>query len=103
MTNRAERAALEAAALIAPLGFDDFFREHWERKPLHLHRGDAHYYDGVITNADLDGIISSADLRYPAIQLARSGSYVPARAYTKNIKHGNEFFNGVPTAAASVR
>jgi ribosomal protein L16 Arg81 hydroxylase len=96
MTNRAEWAALDPAALIAPLGFDGFFAEHWERKPLHLHRGDAHYYDSVITNADLDGIISSADLRYPAIQLARDGSYLPPEAYTKNIKHGTDFFNGVP-------
>ncbi len=90
------RAALDPAALIAPLGFDDFFREHWERKPLYRRRGEPHFYDGVITNADLDGIISSADLRYPAIQLARNGSYLPAEAYTRNIKHGTEFFNGVP-------
>ena len=96
MTNRAERTALDPTALIAPIGFDDFLRDHWERKPLHLARGDARYYDGVITNADLDRIISSADLRYPAIQLARGGSYLAPEAYTKNIKHGTEFFNGVP-------
>jgi len=94
--NRAERGAFDAAALIAPLGFDAFFREHWERKPLHLPRGDPDYYDSVLTNADLDGIISSADLRYPAIQLARNGAYLPAEAYTTNIKHGTESFAGVP-------
>jgi ribosomal protein L16 Arg81 hydroxylase len=96
MTNRAELTMPDPTALIAPVGFDTFFGEHWERKPLHLARGDAHFYDQVITNADLDGIISSADLRYPAIQLARGGSYLPAEAYTKNIRHGSEFFNGVP-------
>jgi ribosomal protein L16 Arg81 hydroxylase len=96
MTNWAERAALDPAALIAPLGFDDFFREHWERKPLHLSRADAHYYDRVLTNADLESIISSADLRYPAIQLAKNGSYLAMEAYTRNIKHGTESFIGVP-------
>ena len=96
MTDRAERTALEPAALIAPLGFDAFFGEHWEVRPLHIARNDDHYYDGVLTDADLESIISSADLRYPAIQLAKNGAYLPAEAYTKNIKHGSEFFNGVP-------
>jgi ribosomal protein L16 Arg81 hydroxylase len=96
MTHRAQPPAFDPAALIAPLEFDAFFREHWERKPLHLTRNDAHYYDRVLTNADLDGIISSADLRYPAIQLVRNGSYLPAEAYTSNIRHGTEAFNGVP-------
>lgn len=94
MTSLAGRT-VHPTALIAPLSFEDFFREHWERKPLHLARGDASYYDGVITNADLDGIISSADLRYPAIQLARNGTYLPAEIYTRNIRHGTEFFTGV--------
>jgi ribosomal protein L16 Arg81 hydroxylase len=87
------------AALLAPALPADFFREHWERKPLHLSRGDAHYYDGVLTNHDLESIISSADLRYPAIQLARDGGYVPPETYTKNIQQGREFFNGVPDVA----
>ena len=80
------------AALLAPVLPDDFFRNHWERKPLHLSRGDAHYYDGVLTNDDLESIISNADLRYPAIQLARDGGYVVP-------PFGREFFNGVPDIA----
>jgi ribosomal protein L16 Arg81 hydroxylase len=83
-------------ALLAPVRPEDFFREHWERKPLHLSRGETHYYDTILTNHDLETIISSTDLRYPAMQLARNGSYLPPDAYTKNSKHGSEFFNGVP-------
>ncbi len=96
MANRADKATFDPGALIAPLGFDDFFREHWELKPLHLSRRDAHYYDRVLTNAALESIISSGDLRYPAIQLAKNGSYLAAEAYTRNIKHGTESFIGVP-------
>jgi ribosomal protein L16 Arg81 hydroxylase len=99
-----ERAATphripDFAALLAPVLPDDFFRNQWERKPLHLSRGDAHYYDGVLTNDDLESIISSADLRYPAILLARDGGYVPQEAYTKNIQQGRESFNGVADVA----
>jgi ribosomal protein L16 Arg81 hydroxylase len=96
MTDHAQIKAFNLTALIAPARAEDFFRDHWERKPLHLSRGDAHYYDSILTNGDLEIIISSADLRYPAIQLARNGSYLAAEAYTKNTKHGSEFFNGVP-------
>ena len=99
-----ERAATphripDFAALLAPVLPDDFFRNHWERKPLHLSRGDAHYYDGVLTNDDLESIISTADLRYPAIQLTRDGGYIPTEAYTKNVPFGREVFNGVPDIA----
>jgi hypothetical protein len=87
------------AALLAPVLPDDFFRDHWERKPLQLSPGDAHYYDGVLNNDDLESIISTADLRYPAIQLARDGAYVAPEVYTKNIQQGREFFNGVPDIA----
>jgi ribosomal protein L16 Arg81 hydroxylase len=96
MTNGAERAAFDAVALLAPLGFEAFLREHWERKPLPLPRNDPAYYARVLTNADLDGIISSADLRYPAIQLAKNGSYLAPEAYTTHVRHGTESFTGVP-------
>ncbi|HXW70297.1 MAG TPA: cupin domain-containing protein [Methylocella sp.] len=91
--------AFDLNTLLAPCCSEDFFKEYWESKPLHLSRRAPHYYDSVLANEALETIISSADLRYPAIQLARSGSYLPPEAYTKNIKHGGEFFNGVPDLA----
>jgi ribosomal protein L16 Arg81 hydroxylase len=96
MTSQAQTKAFDFTALVAPARSAEFLREHWERKPLHVSRGDVHYYDSILTNEDLETIISSSDLRYPAIQLARNGSYLAAEAYTKNFKHGSEFFNGVP-------
>jgi len=98
MTSEA-RTGFGFTELLAPALPEGFFRDHWERKPLHVSRGDAHYYDFVLTNEDLEKIISSTDLRYPAIQLARNGAYLAPEAYTKNIKHGSEFFNGVPDIA----
>jgi ribosomal protein L16 Arg81 hydroxylase len=91
--------AFDFAALIAPVLPEIFLREYWERKPLHVRRDGAHYYNSILTNSDLEGIISSSDLRYPAIQLAKNGSYLAPEAYTKNIRHGSEFFNGVPDLA----
>lgn len=96
MTSQAQNQDFDLMALLAPIQREDFFREYWERKPLHVSRANAHVYDCILTNGDLENIISSTDLRYPAIQLARNGSYLAPEAYTKNVKHGSEFFNGVP-------
>jgi ribosomal protein L16 Arg81 hydroxylase len=98
MLNQAPKS-VGLAGLIAPILPEDFIREHWERKPLHIARRDAHYYEWLLTNENLEAIISSTDLRYPAIQLAKNGAYLAAEVYTRNIKHGSEFFNGVPDIA----
>lgn len=95
MTGQAESGPFDLKTLLAPFDLEGFSRDHWERKPLHVGRRDAHHYDSLLTNVDLERIISSPDLRYPAIQLAKNGSYLAPEVYTKNIKHGSEFFNGV--------
>jgi ribosomal protein L16 Arg81 hydroxylase len=88
--------AFDLRALIAPRTSENFFEEYWERKPFHVCRSDTRYYLSLLKNEDLEKIISSSDLRYPAIQLARNGSYLPPEAYTKNVKHGGEVFSRVP-------
>jgi hypothetical protein len=85
----------DLADIIAPVDVEAFFRECWESKPLHIRRAQAGYYDELITLRDLEALISDADLRFPAIQLARNGMYLAPEAYTWNIKFGSEFFNGV--------
>jgi ribosomal protein L16 Arg81 hydroxylase len=98
MLNQASKS-VGLVGLIAPILPEDFVREYWERKPLHIARRDANYYEWLLTNENLEAIISSTDLRYPAIQLAKNGAYLAAEVYTRNIKHGSEFFNGVPDIA----
>jgi len=87
---------LDLAALLAPVSVGDFVRDTWERRPFHHRRGDAAYYDALLSNDAVERILDSADLRYPALQLAKNGSYYPAEAYTRNVKHGSEVFAGVP-------
>jgi ribosomal protein L16 Arg81 hydroxylase len=96
MTSETKAKTFDLAELLAPARPENFFSTHWERKPLHVSRSNPHYYDSILTNGDLERIISSNDLRYPAIQLSKNGSYLASEVYTKNIRHGSEFFNGVP-------
>lgn len=84
--------------LIEPIKPDDFFVEYWERQPLHLRRDNHGYYGDVLSHQDLERLISTADLRYPAIKLIPKGetaSYRP-ETYTTNWQHGNDVFAGVP-------
>ena len=82
--------------LIDPLPLREFFAAYWERRPLLVQRQDDAYYSDLLTNSDLDTIISSSDARYPAIRLAKNGTFYPAAAYTKDVTVGNLTFQGVP-------
>jgi Cupin superfamily protein len=89
-------SAHDLASLLHPVSLDEFFNSHWERKPLLIQRRGATYYEGLLTNRDLEDIISTADLRYPAIRIAKEGSYYPPHTYTTDVTLGRLTFHGVP-------
>lgn len=86
----------ELDTLIDPVGAAGFFARHWEREHLFIRRADPGYYRHLITAADLENLISNSDARYPAIRLAKGGGYFPPEVYTRDVKHGDENFLGVP-------
>jgi len=88
--------AVDLTALLDPMPVEDFLRDVWERKPLHRKRRDARYYDAVLTGRQIQALLDGADLRHPALQLAKNGAYYPPEAFTRNVKHGTEVFAGVP-------
>jgi hypothetical protein len=82
--------------LIGEIPREAFFAQYWERRPLHIRRQDAGYYDSLLTRADLETVIASGGLRYPAIQLTKDGRYVPPEAFTQNHAVGRDSLSGVP-------
>jgi ribosomal protein L16 Arg81 hydroxylase len=82
--------------LVQPLSTGQFFSDYWEKKYLLLQRHDPDYFQHLLTAADLENLICGSDMRYPALQLAKGGGYFPPEAYTRNVKHGDESFMGVP-------
>lgn len=91
-------AGFDLARLLKPVNPAAFFAEYWERKPLLIKRRDLGYYGSLLSQQDLEDIISSTDMRYPAIKLVPKGSnaFYRPETYTTNLKHGNDVFNGVP-------
>lgn len=84
------------ADLLAPVAPQLFFAEHWEARPLHIRRNDQHFHHRLITNRDVETLITSGGLRFPAIQLARDGAFFAAESFTRNIRSGEDVFAGVP-------
>jgi Cupin superfamily protein len=87
---------LSFADLLAPVRPETFFAQNWEKEPLHIRRSEGGFYENLLTNRDVESVISSGGLRYPAIQLARDGGFFPAEAFTRDIRSGGDVFAGVP-------
>jgi len=85
------------ADLLAPVRPETFFEQNWEKEPLHIRRSESGFYDNLLTHREVEAAISSGGLRYPAIQLARDGGFLPAEAFTRNIRSGDDVFTGVPS------
>ncbi len=91
-----ERPIHDFASLLHPVSPDVFFSTYWEKNWLLVQRGDEGYYQELLTNQNLEEIISSADARYPAIMLAKDGAFYPPQAYCDDVKMGQVTFIGVP-------
>jgi Cupin superfamily protein len=87
---------LSFADLLAPVRPEAFFAQNWESEPLYIRRSEGSFYENLLTNRDVESVISSGGLRFPAIQLARDGGFFPAEAFTRDIRSGGDVFTGVP-------
>lgn len=86
---------LEFARLIGPVEVDQFFSEYWEKKPLIISRNQPDFYAALLSLSDVDNIITSKQLRFPAIGLVKGGVRIPPSQYTSDLPWGNNTFTGV--------
>jgi ribosomal protein L16 Arg81 hydroxylase len=94
-TSQTMRAAFDFGVMIAPVEPTRFFAEFWEKRPLVISRQSPDYYSDLCSLADVDRILSSTDLRYPAIRLVRDGPDLPTDAYTRDLRSRRFMFAGV--------
>ena len=76
-------AAFTLEQLLAPVPPAAFLQEYWEQRPLVLQRSAPDYFQALLTAADVDRLVTTADLTYPEFRLVRSGSPLPLPDYTK--------------------
>jgi ribosomal protein L16 Arg81 hydroxylase len=70
---------------IAPVEVEDFLAGYWERRPLAVPRDEPGRYDDLLSADELEQLVSSGGLRYPAFRLVRAGDSPPVREYTVDI------------------
>jgi ribosomal protein L16 Arg81 hydroxylase len=90
---------LTFADVIAPVPLDRFLAETWEQQPLQLRRRTPGFYDPLLTRAQIEAALTSGGLRFPAVQLARDGHFLPPEAFTHTLRSGGDLFTGVPDLA----
>jgi ribosomal protein L16 Arg81 hydroxylase len=80
---RASRAAL--ARCLDPVDAETFLAEHWERRPLVVPRDEPGRFDDLLSEADVERLVCSTAIRYPAFRLVREGSQLAVGAYTSEV------------------
>ncbi len=72
----------DLARMISPTDPAAFFAKHWEREPLIVHRDAPHYYDDLLTMDEVDRVITTYQLSFPAITVANANRPVTTKDYT---------------------
>lgn len=67
--------------LIHPYSTDNFFREFWERTPLHIKRDDSQYFSSLSEGLDIERIIWQTCPSWGDVSLARSKTNYESAAY----------------------
>ena len=68
-----------------PVDAEAFFAEYWERRPLVLHRDEPVRFDGLLSETDVERLVCSTAIRYPAFRLVRQGSQIDLGTYTRDL------------------
>lgn len=67
--------------LVSPMGGVAFFAEFWERRPLHIRRGEEGYFKAILTRETVERVLKRQPLRASECLLVRDGSDVPRSRY----------------------
>jgi bifunctional lysine-specific demethylase and histidyl-hydroxylase NO66 len=84
-------AALERA--VEPFPVETFLAEHWERTPLVVPRAEEGRFDDLLSERDVERLVTETGLRTPAFRLVKAGETVGG--YTTNLPWRPSAFTGV--------
>jgi hypothetical protein len=90
-TTQAESAL---ARCLAPVDAADFLAEHWERKPLLVERDEPRRFADLLSTADVERLVCSGGLRFPAFRVVKEGAQIPLPEYTTDLSWRPKPFTG---------
>ena len=83
LSRRAAEAAL--GRCLDPVSADTFFADHWEQRPLVVPRDEPGRFDDLLSEADVERLVCSTAIRYPAFRLVREGGQLDVGSYTADV------------------
>jgi len=72
----------------------EFLAEHWEQRPLVVPRGEQGRFDDLLSIEDVERLLTSGGLRFPAFRLAKAGAKLDFADYTKDLSWRPQPFSG---------
>jgi hypothetical protein len=81
------KAASEAALArcLEPVDAQTFFSEFWEQRPLVVPRDERGRFDDLLSEVDVERLVCSTAIRYPAFRLVREGRQLEVGDYTRDV------------------
>ena len=79
---------------LAPTTLDGFLSDHWDRRPLLVARDEPARFDGLLSPAHAERLVSTTGIRAPAFRLVRDGEQLPLPGYTEDIPWRPGAFTG---------
>jgi lysine-specific demethylase/histidyl-hydroxylase NO66 len=73
------------ARCIEPHDADELEERFWESAPLLVKRGEPGRFDDLFSESDVERIVCSGGLRFPAFRLVKAGAQLEPRSYTVDV------------------
>ena len=86
------------ARCVEPTPVDEFLAEYWEQRPLVALRDGGVSFDDLLSEADVERLVTSGELRHPAFRLVRAGEKLRLGDYSIDIPWRPSAFRGVADA-----
>jgi hypothetical protein len=83
---------------VDPIGAAEFLEDYWERRPLAIERDGVGRFDDLLSEVEVEQVVSSGGLRYPGFRLVKAGEQLRARDYTIDIPWRPTPFTGTADA-----
>jgi JmjC domain len=78
-------SAAALARCLEPVDAGTFLAEHWERRPLVVARNEPGRFDDLLSEGDVERLVCSTAIRYPAFRLVREGRQIAVGDYTSDV------------------
>ncbi len=89
-----EGTADALARCIRPIEREEFLRTYWERQPLLAAHAGADGFEDLLSAEDIERLICSDGLRFPAFRLVKAGERLRPADYTEDIPWRPSGFTG---------